>query len=130
MKARIRKTGEIVEVICYNGFHVRSHIDSVSYIDSNGDEHDRESLNYYWDFEPMDTSEDTSMDVHWQDVRERAAIAAMQGTITLLGSSDRYAFREVVVEGYNGGEKTYPKEIAQFAAACADALIEELKKRN
>jgi hypothetical protein len=66
---------------------------------------------------------------HWQNVRERAAIAAMQGTITILGSSDRYAFRDVVVEGYRGNEKTYPKEIAQFAIACADALIEELKKK-
>lgn len=66
----------------------------------------------------------------YNSLRNQAAIAAMQGTITLLGSSDRYAFRDVVVEGYNGEEKTYPKEIAQFAAACADALIEELKKRN
>lgn len=113
MKARIRKTGEIVEVICYNGFHVRSHIDSVSYIDSNGDEHDRESLNYYWDFEPMDTSEDTSMDVHWQDVRERAAIAAMQGVMKFFGSID------------------YDKEeIAKLAVEQADALIEQLKVTN
>ena len=65
----------------------------------------------------------------WQGVRIQAAIAAMQGTITILGCSDRYAFTEVVVEGYNGKEKTYPKEIAQFAVACADALIEELKKK-
>lgn len=129
MKARIRKTGEIVEVICYGGNPLsRSDVvDYVNYIDSQGVEHTEPNhLNYYWDFEPIETNTDD----HWQKVRERAAIAAMQGTITLLGSSDRYAFREVVVEGYNGGEKTYPKEIAQFAAACADALIEELKKRN
>lgn len=65
----------------------------------------------------------------WQGVRIQAAIAAMQGTITILGSSDRYAFSEVVVEGYRGNEKTYPKEIAQFAVACADALVEELKEK-
>lgn len=65
---------------------------------------------------------------HWQEVRERAAIAAMQGTMTILGSSDRGAFREIVVDGYSGKEKTYPKEIAEFAVACADALIEQLKK--
>ena len=64
---------------------------------------------------------------HWQDVRERAAIAAMQGTITILSNSDRYAFSEIVVEGYRGKEKTYPKEIAEFAVACADALVEKLK---
>lgn len=48
---------------------------------------------------------------HWQDVRERAAIAAMQGTITLLGNSARI-----------------PNEIAEFAVACADALVKQLKK--
>ena len=65
----------------------------------------------------------------WHSVRIQAAIAAMQGTITILSSSDRYAFTEIVVEGYKGKEKTYPKEIAQFAVACANALIEELKKK-
>ena len=65
----------------------------------------------------------------WNHYRIQAAIAAMQGTITLLGSIDRYAFADVVVEGYNGEEKTYPKEIAQFAVACSNALVEELKKK-
>ena len=126
MKAKIKKTGEIVDVICYNHYAtIRSHQDYVSYIDSKGIEHDRESLNYYWDFEPIETANDE----HWQDVREKAAISAMQGTITILSSSDRYAFKDIVVEGYRGNEKTYPKEIAQFAVACADALIEELKKK-
>ena len=66
---------------------------------------------------------------HWQGIKEQAAIAAMQGTMTILGSSDRGAFRDIVVEGYSGTEKTYPKEIAEFAVACAGALIEELKKK-
>lgn len=65
----------------------------------------------------------------WQGVRIQAAIAAMQGTITILSSSDRYAFRDIVVEGFSGDKKTYPNEIAEFAVACADALIEELKKK-
>lgn len=64
----------------------------------------------------------------WRYVRIQAAIAAMQGTITILSSSDRHAFRNIVVEGFSGGKKTYPNEIAEFAVACADALIEELKK--
>lgn len=72
--------------------------------------------------------QEQSVDEHWQDVRERAAIAAMQGTITILGSSDRSAFTKVVAEGYRGKEKTYPKEIAEFAIACADSFIEGLKK--
>ena len=65
----------------------------------------------------------------WKYVRIQAAIAAMQGTITILSSSDRYAFRDIVVEGFSGDKKTYPNEIAEFAVACADALIEELKKK-
>lgn len=77
----------------------------------------------------LKTNEQIADEKHWQDVRERAAIAAMQGTITILGSGDRYAFRDVVVEGYNGNEKTYPNEIAHFAVACADALIKQLKKK-
>lgn len=67
-------------------------------------------------------------DAHWQEVKERAAIAAMQGTLAILGSSDRTAFRDIVVTGYKGKERTYHKEIAEFAVACADALVEQLKK--
>ena len=69
---------------------------------------------------------------YWQDVRERAAIAAMQGTITILSNSDRSAFREIIIEtnGFRSNKKTYPNEIAQFAVACADALIKELKKKK
>lgn len=85
------------------------------------------------EFDTLSTDVKTSTQIneesHWQDVRERAAIAAMQGTMSILGSSDRTAFREIVVEGYSGNEKTYPKEIAEFAVACADALIEQLKKK-
>lgn len=47
---------------------------------------------------------------HWQDVRERAAIAAMQGVMNFFGSID------------------YDKEtIAKMAVEQADALIDELK---
>lgn len=42
MKARNRKTGEIVDVISYGGSTVRSDVlDYVSYIDSKGVEHSR-----------------------------------------------------------------------------------------
>lgn len=119
MKAKIRKTGEIVDIIYYNNFSpIRNNQDFVSYIDSKGIEHDKESLNCYLDFEFIDIE-------HWQDVRERAAIAAMQGAITILNNNNGYAFREVVVED----KKTYPNEIAEFAVACADSLVEELKKK-
>lgn len=74
--------------------------------------------------------EPTPDENHWQEVRERAAIAAMQGTITILSNSDRTAFREIVVDGFRGNKKTYPNEIAEFAYACANALIEQLEKNE
>lgn len=109
MKARIKKTGEIIEV---------TRNKHGLYVDENCVGYSLNDLDF-----------GNEEDEHWQEVRERAAIAAMQGTITLLGSSDRGAFRDVVVEGYRGEEKTYPKEIAQFAVACADALLQNLKRK-
>ena len=111
MKARIRKTGEIVDVICYGGSPLRRSevLDYVNYIDSQGVEHTEPNhLNYYWDFEPIEAD----IDEHWQDVRERAAIATLQGMLS------NPAMR--LEEGY-----TYPKVAVMYA----DALIEELKKK-
>lgn len=55
---------------------------------------------------------DSRLQDYWQDVRERAAIAAMQGVMDFFGSID------------------YNKEtIAKLAVEQADALIEELKKK-
>lgn len=113
MKAKIRKTGEIVDIICYNKCStIRSHQDNVSYIDSKGLEHDRESLNYYWDFEPIETDDNK----HWQDVKERAAIAAMQGLL-----SNPELLDEISLD--------YRITIERIAVEYADALIEQLKKK-
>jgi len=57
MKARIRKTGEIVDIVCYTGTTSRATGDTVSYIDSNGVEHYRENLNYFIDFEEVGEDE-------------------------------------------------------------------------
>lgn len=51
-------------------------------------------------------------DEHWQDVRERAAIAAMQSIMALFGS-------------FNYNEE----DVAKLAVDQADALIEQLKKK-
>jgi hypothetical protein len=48
---------------------------------------------------------------YWQNIRERAAIAAMQG---MLAGPARYGS---------------PNEYAKLAVSFADALIEELKKK-
>lgn len=75
----------------------------------------------------LKTYDQVDEEKHWQDVRERAAIAALNGTINILSNSDRTAFREIVVDGFCGNKKTYPNEIAEFAIACADALVKQLK---
>ena len=61
-------------------------------------------------------------------LRNQAAIASMQGTITILGNS-KEIFREIIVKNFTGDKRTFPNKIAEFAVACADALIEELKKK-
>lgn len=114
MKTKIRKTGEIVDIICYNCSTIRSHQDYVSYIDTKGIEHDRESLNYYWDFEPIETDTDKN----WQDVRERAAIAAMQGMLANPENIDDF-----------GDYKWLKDVIAHKVLFYSNALIEELKKK-
>lgn len=110
MKARIRKTGEVVEIITYNGSTIRNeYIDKVSYIDSKGVEHDRETLNYYWDFERLlDVKEDNFSNTDWNQVRVQASIGAMQ---VLLGRTNCCTC----------------KDIAAQAVEYADALIKELK---
>jgi hypothetical protein len=46
-KAKIRKTGEVVDVIYFRCSTIRNIYDEVSYIDSKGREHEGENLNYY-----------------------------------------------------------------------------------
>lgn len=110
MKARIRKTGEVVEIITYSGGTTRNEcIDRVSYIDSKGVEHDRQPLNYYWDFEQItDDKEDNSQKTDWDKVRVQASIGAMQ---VLLGRTNCCIY----------------KDIAAQAVGYADALVKELK---
>ena len=104
-------------------FTLMRDIEQVSFISKEGKD---ERISWLNSLEDRFSNQESNKG-HWQDVRERAAIAAMQGTITILSNSDRIAFSEIVVEGYRGKEKTYPKEIAEFAVACADALVEKLK---
>lgn len=59
----------------------------------------------------LQTYESIELGKHWQDVREMAAIAAMQGIMISFGSLD-----------YN------IETIAKVAVKQADALIEQLRK--
>ena len=61
---------------------------------------------------PDITKKEMGEDEHWRDVRERAAVAAMQVVMTRFGSIE------------------YNKEtIAKLAVEQADALIDKLKKK-
>lgn len=114
MKAKNRKTGEVVDIISYSQLSAAERCpgqDYVSYIDSQGAEHYKEDLNYYWDFEPIDDIQDE--DAHWQDVTERAAIAALQGLLANTNIFNSY------------GEKI---DIASRAVSYAYALSRELKE--
>lgn len=105
MKKRIRKTGEVVDVIAYSSCHTRMNDDYVSYIDSKGEEnHAVRGLNYYWDFE--DVEEELHTDIDWEKRRYEIAKDIM-ANIYDLSKEDMYA---------------------HMAVLAADALISELGK--
>lgn len=96
MKARIKETGEIVNLA----------FDAVITLDQC------DSWGNPIEMKPEDVEliQEPTEDEHWQDVRERAAIAAMQGVMNFFGSID------------------YNKEtIAKLAVEQAGALVEQLK---
>ena len=112
MKKRIRKTGEIVDVIAwYNLMGAeRDRYDSVSYIDSNGNECIKVGgLNLAWDFE--DVEEVLSTDIDWEQLRIKAAVSALQWFASNPNSTS-----------------ATDEELAKWSVSCADALIAELKK--
>lgn len=115
MKKRIRKTGEIVDVITwYNLMGAeRDMNDSVSYIDSKGVEcvHVK-GLNLWWDFE--DVEEVLSTDIDWKQRRYEIAKEAVRGVAL---NEDTFSNVEI-------------KTTVNNALKLADALIAELKKRG
>ena len=95
MKKRIRKTGEIVDVISYSDCDLnRDKRDWVSYIDSSGVEHPVENgLNILWDFEDVEEKPITEINLERQrfdllpsdDFGERKKYRLMDETITIAG---------------------------------------------
>ena len=99
MKVKIKKTGEIVNLANYAKI-------TLDQCDSWGNPIELKP-------EEVDLLPDITEDEHWQDVRERAAIAAMQGVMNFFGSID-----------YNR------ETIAKLAIEQADALVEQLKNKE
>lgn len=124
MKARIKSTGEIVDVISYGGDTSRSEDDYVSYIDSDGIEHYCvRGLNYYWDIEELG---DAGISTDWE---QRRYEMAKDFTAVMLGRLNYDPFTANVCCCCSDGEPVNPyRHIAMIAVSAADAVIEELKK--
>lgn len=65
MKRKIRRTGEIIDIITFSGSTTRSDCDKIQFYDSKGSVIN-ESLNYYLDTLPVD---DENKDVDWEQRR-------------------------------------------------------------
>ena len=100
MKAKIKKTGEIVNIAEYAKI-------ALEQCDSWGNPIEMKP-------EDIELIQEQTEDEHWQDVRERAAIAAMQAILSNPNCKIRNESIDVI-----------PKNAVIFA----DALVEQLKKK-
>lgn len=120
MKARYRKTGEIVTIVAYSGQVDRETFDFVYYIDSNGKEHteDGRGLNLYWDFETeIENPSINKTIVDWSSFRREAAKDILK---TLISEAARRTYvPETIVKGL----------WCTKAVEWADELIKELKRK-
>lgn len=99
---------------------IRNECDSVSYVDSQGNEHDRElGLNIFWDFESVEGELTTEID--WEQRRYEIAKAIMNGFMT-NGNT------ELTLGDESLSDSEVSKGFARYAVLYADALIAELRK--
>lgn len=108
MKKRIKRTGEIVDVLTYTAGTERSKLDNVRYIDGNGNEISSH-LNYYWDFEDFDEDDEIG---YWEKFRHNAALKIMAAISSNFTS-----------------EKMWEEKI-DVSVRLADKLIEKLKGKQ
>lgn len=126
MKARIKSTGEIVDVISYGGDTIRSEDDYVSYTDSSGIEHySVPGLNYYLDFEELGDAGISA------DREQRRYEMAKDFTAVMLGRLNYDPFEVILNCCCSGGVPVNPyRRIISIAVSVADALMEELEKNK
>lgn len=118
MKARNRKTGEIVDIISYSSYDKEriNILDYVSYIDSKGIEHPNvRGLNLYWDFETIN-EEANIKSIDWEQRRYEIAKSAT------LGACNEYDCLPL--------DNINQHNIVISAVNLADALIKQLKKNE
>ena len=135
-KQRIRKTGEVVEVIAYMGNTDRNeYVDYVSYIDSKGVEHHREQLNLFWDLEDAEPDENYPSQAYKE--RLQVAAMAMQGILAshsimasiTIAAQTKAAKQGIVMTDEEVSELTI-NAMATMAVKNADALLTELNKEK
>ena len=125
MKKRLRKTGEIVDVIAwYNMLGAeRNRGDSVSYIDSKGNECVKvEGLNLSWDFEDVEEVQSTNID--WEQRRYEIAKEVLPDQILFWEKCNELDADDNNDEPWGNSYET----AAKFSVIVADTLIAELRK--
>ena len=108
MKAKFRKTGEIVTIVSYSGNTTRGDLDYVYYIDSSGKEVCNPGLNYYWDFEEID---------EFNNKEENTRLLIAKDIVCTLLNKQTDLNKEETIE-----------EITDLALKYTDKLIEKWKK--
>lgn len=109
MMRRIRKTGELIDVISWTGDSIRDEkIDTVSYVDSKDVEHPCEKMNFYWDTTGVDTLYKPQDDFDWDKYRYEIIKSIYPACI------EKYGFHHVL----------------NYTIAFANDLIEKLKSEK
>ena len=127
MRMRIKKSGEIIDVLSYSCGGTRQDDDFVTYKDSYGIEH-RLNLNLAFDLEPVEKDEDNWQDldqlkiIDWEARRYQIAKSAM---IAIMSNKEVY---NMALDESGKRDRCVPEIMAHTACVFADALVKELKK--
>ena len=134
MKGIIRKTGEEITIVSYQGRVDRSdELDYVSYIDSNGVEHPREKMNLFWDVEVFDRQKEL---VEQQTKNAKMAMECANRNLENILNKREMVAMNVFVSIVNGiyahGNAKYwsPEEIAKTTAKLSDCFMETFIKEE
>lgn len=134
MKGIIRKTGEEITIVSYQGGIDRNDsVDNVSYIDSNGVEHPREKMNLFWDVEVFDRQKEL---VEQQTKNAKMAMECANRNLENILNKREMVAMNVFVSIVNGiyahGNAKYwsPEEIAKTTAKLSDCFMETFIKEE
>ena len=134
MKGIIRKTGEEITIVSYQGRVDRSdELDYVSYIDSKGVEHPREKMNLYWDVEVINEQKEL---IEQQTKNAKLALEGANRNLENVLNKREMVAMNVFVSIVNGiyahGNAKYwrPEEIAQTTAKLSDCFMETFIKEE